>query len=122
MPKRSKFNPRNPRTWKNADAISMRFLLHVDRVLSKRAQTARQLLMFARNQAFRPGDELVAPAQVAERLQVPKSWVYESTRTRRAGIRNNKPLPYIRIGRYLHFNWSDVVKWLNEQSNSVEVG
>jgi hypothetical protein len=40
--------------------------------------------------------ELLTPAQVAERLQVKKSWVYEQTRTR-GSVRNPDPLPHIQM-------------------------
>jgi Helix-turn-helix domain len=57
---------------------------------------------------------ILTPQQVAERLQVKPSWVYEQTRTR-SGVRNSDPLPYIKIGLYLRFDWRDVVAWLERQ-------
>src|SRR3984893_10407690 len=49
-------------------------------------------------------DQILTPSQVAERLQVKPSWVYEQTRER-AEVRNSDPLPHIKMGRYLRFDW-----------------
>ncbi len=56
-------------------------------------------------------NDILTPAQVAERLQVGVSWVYEQTRTR-ASAHNDDPLPHIQMGRYLRFCWADVSAWL----------
>jgi hypothetical protein len=58
--------------------------------------------------------EILTPAQVAERLHVKPSWVYEQTRER-ADVRTPDPLPFIKMGRYLRFDWLDVVAWLDRQ-------
>jgi predicted DNA-binding transcriptional regulator AlpA len=62
-------------------------------------------------------DEILTPQQLAKKLQVPVSWVYEQTRTR-AGVRNSTPLPHIKMGKYLRFSWPDVVAWLDRLSKS----
>ena len=54
---------------------------------------------------------LLTPDELAARLKVRKSWVFEKTR-RRA----QDPLPCIRVGRYLRFNWPDVESWLQKHS------
>jgi excisionase family DNA binding protein len=59
-------------------------------------------------------NEILTPKQVAERLQVKPSWVYEQTRDR-AGVRNPDPLPHIKLGKYLRFDWQDVLEWLERQ-------
>ena len=59
--------------------------------------------------------EILTPQQVAERLQLPESWVYEQTRNR-AAIRVADPLPHMKVGRYLRFKWSDVLAWLERQN------
>lgn len=41
--------------------------------------------------------EILTPEQLAERLKVKRSWVYEQTR-HRADIRNADPLPFIKLG------------------------
>lgn len=59
---------------------------------------------------------LLTPEQLAARLQVRKSWVYEQTRTR-ALVRNPNPLPCIRMGKYRRFYWPDVCEWLGRQKD-----
>ena len=54
-------------------------------------------------------EDILTPEEVAVRLKVPDSWVYEKTRSR---CRN--PIPCLHIGRYIRFNWSAVVNWLTE--------
>jgi excisionase family DNA binding protein len=56
-------------------------------------------------------NEILTPKQVADRLQVGVTWVYEQTRTR-ASARSDDPLPHIQMGRYLRFDWADVMEWL----------
>ena len=48
-------------------------------------------------------------SEIAGRLKVSERWVYEKTRRRCLN-----PLPCIRIGRYLRFNWQFVSAWLNQ--------
>ena len=55
------------------------------------------------------------------RLQVKTSWVYEQTRER-AEVRNTDPFPYIKMGRYLRFDWQDVVAWLERQKIGAAAG
>jgi len=62
--------------------------------------------------SLRPED-ILTPAQLAERLQVSKSWVFEQTRNR-AKLRSKKPLPCIRLGKYLRFSWPQVCQWMAE--------
>ena len=57
---------------------------------------------------------ILTPQQLAARLQVKTSWVYEQTR-RRSGGRNSDPLPHIKMGLYLRFDWRDVLAWLDRQ-------
>jgi excisionase family DNA binding protein len=59
-------------------------------------------------------DEILTPTQVAERLQVKPSWVYEQTRER-GNVRNPDPFPHIKLGRYLRFDWQDVTEWLERR-------
>jgi hypothetical protein len=61
--------------------------------------------------------QLLTPEQLAERLQVKPSWIYEQTRTR-SGVRNPDPLPHIKMGLYLRFDWPDVVAWLDRQKKN----
>jgi predicted DNA-binding transcriptional regulator AlpA len=50
--------------------------------------------------------------EIAARLKTSKRWVYEKSRKRCLD-----PLPTIRIGRYLRFNWIDVSIWLRKNSS-----
>jgi hypothetical protein len=59
--------------------------------------------------AMESGD-ILTPNQLAARLQVGVSWVYEKCRNR--GKHNGEPLPVLRCGRYLRFYWPDVCEWL----------
>jgi predicted DNA-binding transcriptional regulator AlpA len=62
-------------------------------------------------------EELLNPAEIAARLKVKPSWVYEQTRVR-AGIRNTDPFPHIKMGRLLRFDWNDVWAWIQRQKTS----
>ena len=57
--------------------------------------------------------DLLTPVELASRLKVPKSWVFEQTRDR-TKIRNKNPLPCIRLGKYLRFSWVAVCAWMSE--------
>lgn len=54
--------------------------------------------------------QILTLSETAERLKVSERWIYEKSRRR---CRN--PLPCIRIGRYLRFDWTDVSAWLRSQ-------
>jgi excisionase family DNA binding protein len=47
--------------------------------------------------------------QVATLLQIPKSSIYEKTRSRRGEV---PPLPCRRVGKYLRFFEAEVMSWL----------
>jgi hypothetical protein len=57
---------------------------------------------------LRPED-ILTPEELAARLKVPKSWVYEKTRPRCPN-----PIPCLRLGRYLRFDWVKIVEWLTD--------
>jgi excisionase family DNA binding protein len=50
--------------------------------------------------------KLLDAGQVAELLNVPKSWVLESARS--------GAIPCVRLGRYVRFSESDVLSWLEQ--------
>jgi excisionase family DNA binding protein len=56
-------------------------------------------------------ENILTLAEVSSRLKVSERWTYEKTRRRCLN-----PLPAIRIGRFLRFNWADVSAWLRQQS------
>jgi excisionase family DNA binding protein len=53
-------------------------------------------------------EDIITPEELAARLKVPESWVYEKTRGR---CRN--PIPCLRLGRYVRFDWTAVATWLS---------
>jgi hypothetical protein len=53
--------------------------------------------------------KLLTHQEVAERLQVPASWVAWRTRPR-----CSDPLPFIRIGKITRLEWSAIERWLAE--------
>src|ERR1022692_2348873 len=56
-------------------------------------------------------EDILTPEEVAARLKVPPSWVYEKTRAR---CRN--PMPCLRLGRYIRFSWPSIIQWLSTES------
>jgi predicted DNA-binding transcriptional regulator AlpA len=58
--------------------------------------------------------DILTPAELARRLKVPQSWVFEKTRKRQ-----KNPLPVFRIGRYVRFHWPDVAAWLDSTRPSA---
>jgi hypothetical protein len=62
---------------------------------------------------------ILTPEDLAKRLKVDVSWVYESTR-KRASVRKTDPLPSIRMGKYLRFYWPEIEKWLERHQGEQE--
>ena len=58
--------------------------------------------------------DILTPDELAERLKVGVGWVYEKSRSR--GRNGSKPLPCLRMGRYLRFCWPDVCEWLRKSA------
>lgn len=58
---------------------------------------------------------LLTPAELAAKLNVPVSWIREKTRER-ARIRDADPLPVVRLGKYVRFDWTEVKAWLKRQT------
>lgn len=58
--------------------------------------------------------ELLTSEQLAERLNVPPSWVREQTRSRALDA---DPLPHLRLGRYVRFRWDspELEAWLRRR-------
>jgi excisionase family DNA binding protein len=79
---------------------------------TKNAEAA-PLALVEQSQAPSPG-MLLTPAELAARLAVPQSWVREKTRER-ARVRDKDPLPVVRLGKYVRFNWAEVEKWIARQ-------
>ena len=73
-------------------------------------QTARSELRRRSRNGFQAVARLLTVEEVAELLQVPKSWVYE--RTRRRALQQ---LPHLKLGKYLRFEESAVLEYLARQ-------
>src|SRR5260370_12200397 len=62
--------------------------------------------------------EILTPEELADRLKVSVSWIYEKRRPRCAN-----PIPALPMGRLMRFDWETVVEWLSglaeEDANSL---
>jgi hypothetical protein len=56
--------------------------------------------------------EVIDAAELAKRWRVPESWIREQTRSR-AG----DPLPCVRLGRYVRFQWDSprLLEWFQRR-------
>jgi hypothetical protein len=54
--------------------------------------------------------DILTVEELADRLKVSPGWIYEKSRSR--GRHSGKPLPCLRMGRYIRFAWPDVVEWM----------
>lgn len=65
--------------------------------------------------------ELLTSEQLADRLNVPPSWIREQTRSRAL---NADPLPHLRLGRYVRFRWEspELEAWLRRRLCAKIVG
>jgi excisionase family DNA binding protein len=59
-------------------------------------------------------DELMTVEEVATLLRVRKSWVYERTRRRGADR-----LPFVKLGKYLRFEESELRGWIGRNRQSA---
>jgi excisionase family DNA binding protein len=57
--------------------------------------------------------ELLTVMELAEKLKVPKSWIYAHTRQR-----GPDAIPKFRLGRYLRFHLGEVMQWVSNQQKS----
>lgn len=55
-------------------------------------------------------EDILTVDELARRLKVGKAWIYEKSRAR--GQFGGEPLPTLRCGKYLRFEWPAVVEWL----------
>jgi excisionase family DNA binding protein len=55
--------------------------------------------------------ELITTDELAGKLKVPKSWVYNQTKYIGPGC-----MPRIKAGKYLRFNYAEVVEWLRKKT------
>jgi excisionase family DNA binding protein len=55
---------------------------------------------------------LIGIKTMAEILDVPESWIYSRTRT--------GEIPHYKVGKYVKFNESEVIKWLKIKQTELE--
>ena len=55
--------------------------------------------------------DLMTIDELADALKVKKSWCYSRTRETGEGC-----MPRIKIGKYLRFNYQDVMDWIESQN------
>ena len=55
-------------------------------------------------------DKLLTVAELAEALNVPRSWVYARTQRK-----CEKQIPCLRVGKYLRFRLDLVIAWLEAE-------
>ena len=53
-------------------------------------------------------DNLIGIKEMAKKLDVPVSWIYQRTRT--------NEIPHYKIGMYVKFNENEVWSWLKKQN------
>jgi excisionase family DNA binding protein len=58
------------------------------------------------------GDTLITVSELARRLKVPKSWVYD--RTRQGGPDH---LPHYRLGKYVRFSITEVLAHIRKEED-----
>ena len=58
-------------------------------------------------------EQYLTVGELAQKLRVPKSWVYSQTRKTGAGS-----LPRIKLGKYLRFEWELIQQWAQDQTES----
>ncbi len=58
--------------------------------------------------------DLLTIDELAERLRVPRSWVYSRTRMTGPGT-----IPRLKIGKYLRFSLQEVLTWLKEKQDEI---
>jgi excisionase family DNA binding protein len=60
-------------------------------------------------------EELLTVEELADRLKVPASWIYQRTR-----CRSRDRLPHIKIGKYLRFEEKAVQAWLEQRRHDYQ--
>ena len=61
-----------------------------------------------------PSQKLLTIGELADFLQVKKSWLYSQTR-----IAERSGFPVLRCGKYCRFDLNEVLNWLKNGSNKV---
>ncbi len=59
-------------------------------------------------------DRLLTVEELAERLNLPESWIYLHTRKR-----SGDPIPGFRLGKYWRFREAEVLQWLERHKTGA---
>ena len=62
-------------------------------------------------------EELLTPEELATKLKVSKSTVFELTRKRTAGSR--LPMPKLKVGKFVRFRYSEVITWMEKNGQAA---
>jgi len=58
-------------------------------------------------------EKSLTPKELAEKLQVPLSWVYKQTRER-----GQDAMPFLKVGKYCRFELDKVLAWCRERKQA----
>ena len=53
-------------------------------------------------------DELITVEELAKKLKVPTSWIYQRTRL------GQEAIPHVKMGKYVRFNLAEVIKFYRD--------
>lgn len=59
-------------------------------------------------------EKLIGPRELAQFLNVKRSWVYAQTKKTGAGS-----IPRVKVRKYLRFSLQEVLNWLKEQDKNA---
>ena len=59
-------------------------------------------------------ESLFTVQEMAKRINVPDSWIYQRTRL------GQKAIPHVRIGKYVRFNPDEVVAFFRKRDEAIE--
>ncbi len=59
-------------------------------------------------------ESLLTVQEMAKRINVPESWIYQRTRL------GQKAIPYVRIGKYVRFNPDEVMAFFRKLGEPIE--
>ena len=60
-------------------------------------------------------ESLLTVQEMAKRINVPESWIYQRTRL------GQKAIPHVRVGKYVRFNPDEVVSFFRKKGETPEV-
>jgi excisionase family DNA binding protein len=58
-------------------------------------------------------ENLITVEEMAGKLNVPRSWIYQRTRL------GQKAIPHVRVGKYIRFNADEVVAFLRKTGETI---